>query len=71
MLRQQDLAQLLKDACFLVADGLGGNAPVQGDLGGGLTHEGLVDQAGLAWAQGMIDGFPEGLAPRFGIRVAG
>src|SRR5271165_2432807 len=65
ILRQQHFTQLLKNACLLVADGLGSDAPVQRDLGRGLAHQGLIDQAGLAGAQRVIDGLSQGIAPGF------
>ena len=56
----QRLAQFLKHARFLVADRLGRDAPLLGDLGRRLAHESVLDQGGFARAQILVDGILEG-----------
>ena len=51
----KDLAEFLEDAGLFVADGFGGDSPLEGDFGRGLAHEGVLNQRGLARAKGLID----------------
>ena len=56
----QNISEFLEGSGLLVADGLGGDAPLLGDLGGGLALESGLDQGGFAGAEGGEDGFLEG-----------
>ena len=47
--------ELLDGPGLLVAHGLGGDAPLRGDLGGGLALEGGLDQGRLARAERLVD----------------